>query len=187
MREGFGIEDARIPLQRQGRVAGRAVGDRVEADHASAPSSARASCRRWPISRNCCSRFHPKPGVAYLPFIHNCESTKIRRAICAAADAGRRDVHAVPRHLRRPSAAQRQSLDRADPASWPEEIADARQRGITKGRIGVASVWGSNFLGKFSRGYRFGFLEQQTAMLNDAGDRAFRDRAARFAELVPAA
>jgi hydroxymethylglutaryl-CoA lyase len=54
-------------------------------------------------------------------------------------------------------------------ASWPELVRQAREKGISEGRIGIASAWGSNFMGKFTQRYRLSFLERQYELLQANG------------------
>ena len=117
--------------------------------------------------------FQPRPGVEYLTFMHNPkarlkaqefsppltlepEVVTLFQDIC--------DVH------------QRRNVNRsieAAMAAWPELIADAKSRGVTRARAGIASVWGSNFQGAFSREYRLWSLGQQMNILQAAGLEVF--------------
>jgi hydroxymethylglutaryl-CoA lyase len=113
--------------------------------------------------------FQPKPGVAYLAFIHNQKARQqaeqnsppltIEEEWCTLfLDIC--DIH-QRRNVNR-SVEQIMSL-------WPEVIRDAKARGITKGRVAVASAYGSNFMGKFSKGYRFSLLEKEIEALQSEG------------------
>lgn len=117
--------------------------------------------------------FVPRPGVEYLTFMHNPkarlkaqdfsppltlepEVVTLFQDIC--------DVH------------QRRNVNRsiqASMATWPELIAEAKGRGVSRARAGIASVWGSNFQGAFSQEYRLWSLQQQMDILQAAGLEVF--------------
>ena len=117
--------------------------------------------------------FTPRPGVQYLTFMHNPkarlkalefspplsvedEVVTLFQDIC--------DVH------------QRRNVNRSIEESmqaWPELIAQAKARGVSQARAGIASAWGSNFLGKFSPEYRMWSLQQQMDLLQGSGLEVF--------------
>jgi hydroxymethylglutaryl-CoA lyase len=168
MREGFGIEDVRIPLSAKIDFLG-ALSDtglkRITVGAFVSPRFVPQMANFEELLR----KFHPKKGVTYLPFIHNHKAKKlaeqysppltIEEELCSLfIDIC--DVH------------QRRNVNRSIEqimAFWPEMIGDAKARGITKGRVAIASAYGSNFLGKFPQSWRFAFLERQIALLQEAG------------------
>lgn len=168
VREAFGIADRNIPLQ-----------SRVDLIHAlSATGLKRISVGAFVspkyVPQMACFEellrsFTPTPGVAYLTFTHNRKAREVaarfsppltlEEDLCTFFD-DICDVH------------QRRNMNRSieqSMQSWPERIREARERGITRGRAGIASAWGSNFLGKFTQGYRLSFLARQIGMMQDAG------------------
>lgn len=168
MREGFGIEDVGIPLETKVAFLD-ALSDtglaRITVGAFVSPRFVPQMADLEELLR----RFHPKDGVTYLPFIHNAKA----RALAAQYSPpltleaewctlfldicdvhGRRNVN--------------RSLSQIT-ASWPGMIADAKARGVTQGRVGVASAWGSSFTGKFSQSRRLAALEQQIDLLEGAG------------------
>ena len=168
MREGFGIEDVRIPLS--------AKVDFLDALSESGLKritvGAFVSPRFVPQMANfkeLLQNFHPKKGVTYLPFIHNQKAKKLAEQYSPPLTIEEElctlfidicDVH------------QRRNVNRSIKqieAFWPEMIREAKSRGIGKGRIAIASAYGSNFLGKFPQSWRFSFLERQIALLQEAG------------------
>ena len=172
IREGFGIEDVAIPLD--DRVA---LLDALSETGLRRISVGAFSSARYVPQMACFAellgRFHPKPGVAYLPFVHTAKARKFAEQYAPPLTLEDEmctlfldicDVHG----RRNTNRSIEQVLH-----TWPDEIAEARQRGITRGRIAIASAWGSNFLGKFSQEYRLGFLEQQAAMLGAGGIELF--------------
>lgn len=168
MREVFGIEDVRIPL-----------GAKVEFLEALSETGLKrltvgafVSPRFVPqmaCFEDLLRTFRPKAGVAYLPFIHTQKAKKLAEQYAPPLTIEPElctffldicDIH------------QRRNVSRSIEqimASWPDVIADAKARGITTARVGIASAWGSNFSGKFSQAYRFSFLERQIGLMTAAG------------------
>jgi hydroxymethylglutaryl-CoA lyase len=168
IREGFGIEDVHIPVEA-----------RVELlDALSATGLKRFTIGAFVspkfVPQMACfeellRKFHPVAGVTYLPFIHNQKARKLAEQysppltieddlftlfldIC--------DVH------------QRRNVNRSIEeimAYWPEAILEAKSRGVREGRIGIASAWGSNFMGKFTQRYCLSFLDRQCELMTAAG------------------
>jgi hydroxymethylglutaryl-CoA lyase len=111
----------------------------------------------------------PRIGVQYLTFTHNrraeLKALEFSPPLTVEDDACTLfqdicDVH------------QRRNVNRSIEQSmqgWAETIADAKSRGLTRARASIASAWGSNFLGAFSRDYRMWSLAQQVEALQDAG------------------
>lgn len=168
MREGFGIEDIGIPLDAKIELLDALSQTGLKRITVGAFVSPRF-VRQMACFEELLHKFHPKAGVTYLTYIHNQKAKKqaeqfsppltVEAEVCTLfLDIC--DVH------------QRRNVNRSIEQimeTWPELIDDAKRRGIGQARIGVGSAWGSNFLGKFSRSYRFSFLERQMALLNAAG------------------
>ena len=170
MREGFGIEDVAIPLA-----------DKVAfLDALSETGLKRITLGAFVspkyVPQMACfedllKTFRPRPGVTYLPFIHNQKARKLALDYAPPLTV-EEDVFAL--FIDICDVHQRRNVNRSIEQimqSWPEAIRDAKQRGVGTARIGIASAWGSNFLGKFSQRYRLSFLERQVALLQDAGIR----------------
>jgi hydroxymethylglutaryl-CoA lyase len=168
MREGFGIEDAAIPLE-----------SRIELLEALSDTGLRritvgafVSPRFVPqmaCFEELLRRFRPRDGVTYLTFIHNQKARQtaerfsppltVEAELCALfLDIC--DIHGQ-RNVNR-------SIEQIM-AAWPPMIADAAARGIRTGSAAIASAWGSNFMGKFSRPTRFALLAHQIDLLEAAG------------------
>ena len=113
--------------------------------------------------------FHPKPGVEYLTFSHTPKARKLAQQFSPPLTVEDEictffldicDIH------------QRRNMNRSIEQvmdTWPELIADAKGRGVTQGRVGIASFWGSNFMGKFSQDYRFSMLQKQIDLFRSCG------------------
>jgi hydroxymethylglutaryl-CoA lyase len=168
MREGFGIEDVAIPLQARldllEALSETGLGRITVGAFVSPRFVPQMACFEELLRR-----IRPRPGVAYLPFIHNAKARElalqyappltVEDEVCTLfidiCDIhGRRNVN--------------RSIEQIM-AWWPEAIADARSRGVVQGRVGIASAWGSNFMGRFSQDYRFAMLRHQIELLNAAG------------------
>ena len=168
MREGFGIEDVRIPLQAKVEM----LDALSETGLKRITVGAFVSPRFVPQMANFTEllrAFHPKDGVTYLPFIHNAKAREQAQAFSPPLTVEAEwctlfldicDIHGR-RNVNR-------SIDEIM-AFWPGMVADAVARGVSKGRVGVASAYGSSFMGKFSQAYRFGFLQKQIDLLRGAG------------------
>jgi hydroxymethylglutaryl-CoA lyase len=168
MREGFGIEDVGIPLQSRLDLLDALSGTGLKR----ITVGAFVSPRFVPQMANFTEllrRIQPRPGVAYLPFIHNAKARALAQDCAPPLTIEEEwctlfldicDIHGR-RNVNR-------SIDEVM-AFWPAMVADAKARGVRKGRVGVASAWGSSFMGKFSQAYRFGFLQRQIDLLDAAG------------------
>ena len=168
IREGFGIEDVGISLGSKVRLlealsetglkritVGAFVSPRYVPQMADFEQFLRA--------------FHPKPGVAYQTFSHTPKARKLAQQFSPPLHVEDEvctffldicDVH------------QRRNMNRSIEqvmASWPELIADAKTRGVTLARVGIASAWGSNFAGKFSQAYRLSMLARQIDLFRSSG------------------
>lgn len=168
MREGFGIEDAGIALE-----------DKVAfLDALSATGLKRITLGAFVspkyVPQMACfedllKTFHPRAGVTYLPYIHN---PKARTLALQYAPPLTVEEDVFTLFIDICDIHQRRNVNRSVEqmmASWPEAIRNAQHRGVTCARIGIGSAWGSNFMGKFSRDFRFFFLERQMALLQAAG------------------
>lgn len=168
MREGFGIEDVGIPLDAKVELLD-ALSDtglkRITVGAFVSPKFVpQMACFEEMLRR-----FHPRPGVMYLPYLHNQKARKLAEQYSPPLTIEEElftlfldicDIH------------QRRNVNRSVEqmmASWPAAVEDARKQGIVEGRIGIGSAWGSNFMGKFGQAYRFSFLERQHALMTAAG------------------
>jgi hydroxymethylglutaryl-CoA lyase len=168
MREGFGIESTSISLQHKLQL--------LEA-------LASAGLRRITLGAFVSPRYvpqmaqfeellrtmTPRPGVQYYTFTHNRRAREIAMRfsppltlddnLCTFFD-DLCDVH------------QRRNTNRSLADSvrhWPELTAQAREAGVSQGRVAIASAWGSNFLGPFSQQDRLSFIGRQIAAMEAAG------------------
>ena len=111
----------------------------------------------------------PVPGVAYGTFAHTPKARKLAEGfvppLTVEQDMCTLFIDICDVHQRRN---MNRSVEQAM-ATWPEVIADARQRGVSRARVGVASAWGSNFLGRFSQRYLLDSLQRQFDALEGAG------------------
>jgi hydroxymethylglutaryl-CoA lyase len=168
MREGFGIEDPRIPLEAKIELldALSATGlKRITVGAFVSPRFVPQMARFEEMLR----RFHPRDGVRYLVFLHNEKARQLAQQYSPPLTIEEElftlfidicDIH------------QRRNMNRSIEqlmASWPELVRQAREKGISEGRIGIASAWGSNFMGKFTQRYRLSFLERQYELLQANG------------------
>lgn len=168
MREGFGIEHAGIPMQAKVELL-EALSEtglkRITVGAFVSPRYVPQMAHFEELLRS----FRPKPGVDYLTFIHNPKARKMAEQYSPPLTVEEElctffidicDVH------------QRRNVNRSieqTMETWPELIHDARARGVTRARVGIASAWGSNFMGKFSQGYRLSMLERQIDLFRAAG------------------
>lgn len=172
MREGFGIADPRIPLAARVELLEALSDTGLKRISVGAFVSPRF-VPQMACFEELLGAFRPRPGVEYLTFLHNQKARRtaekfspplaIEAEVCTIFQ-DICDVH------------QRRNVNRSIEQSmqgWPELIADARSRGVRRARAGIASAWGSNFLGKFSQEYRLWSLAQQIDALRAAGLEVF--------------
>jgi hydroxymethylglutaryl-CoA lyase len=168
MREGFGIESAGITLEDKLRLL---------------DALADAGLRRITVGAFVSPRYvpqmagfedllramKPRPNVQYLTFMHNRRARELAARfappltledeLCTFFD-DLCDVH------------QRRNMNRSVADSirlWPQYLAESRASGINKGRVAIASAWGSNFLGPFTSQQRLAFLEKQIHAMQSVG------------------
>jgi hydroxymethylglutaryl-CoA lyase len=168
MREGFGIEDPGIPLEAKVELldALSATGlKRITVGAFVSPRFVPQMARFEEMLR----RFHPRDGVRYLVFLHNEKARQLAQQYSPPLTIEEElftlfidicDIH------------QRRNMNRSLEqlmASWPQAARHAKEKGISEGRIGIASAWGSNFMGKFTQRYRLSFLERQYELLQANG------------------
>lgn len=168
MREGFGIEDVGIPLEAKVEFLDALSETGLKRITVGAFVSPRF-VPQMACFEELLQKFHPKEGVTYLPFIHNQKAKlqaeqyspplTIEDELCTLfIDIC--DIH------------QRRNVNRSIEQImeiWPEMIQDAKSRGIRTARVGIASAWGSNFMGKFPQSYRLSILERQIELMKSAG------------------
>lgn len=172
MREGFGIADASIPLADRVRLL-EALSDtglkRITVGAFVSPKFVPQMACFEELLRS----FTPRPGVAYLTFMHN-QKARLKAQQFSPPLAVEDEVVTLFQDIC--DVHQRRNVNRSIQESmqaWPELIADARSRGVTQARAGIASAWGSNFLGKFSQDYRMWSLQQQIDLLRASGLEVF--------------
>jgi hydroxymethylglutaryl-CoA lyase len=168
MREGFGIEDVRIPIEAKIRLLHALSDTGLDRITVGAFVSPRFVPQMAGFEELLQS-FRPREGVAYLPFLHNQRAREMAKQYSPPLSL---DEESCTLFIDICDAHQRRNVNRSIEqimALWPEVVRSARDRGIGSGRVAIASAWGSNFLGKFSQQYRFSILEKQMEMLDAAG------------------
>jgi len=168
MREGFGIEDVNIPLADKVALLESLSDTGLERITVGAFVSPRY------VPQMACFEallrsFQPRPGVAYLSFLHN---EKARQQALPFAPPLTVEDEVCTLFVDICDVHQRRNVNRSIEqvmAAWPEVVDGARRRGVTTARAGIASAWGSNFLGPFSRAYRMESLARQIDFLRGAG------------------
>ncbi len=168
MREGFGIEDVNIPLADKVALL-EALSDtglqRITVGAFVSPRYVPQMACFESLLRG----FRPRPGVAYLSFLHN---EKAREQALRFAPPLTVEDEVCTLFVDICDVHQRRNVNRSIEqvmAAWPEVVDGARRRGVTTARAGIASAWGSNFLGPFSRAYRMESLARQIDFLRGAG------------------
>jgi hydroxymethylglutaryl-CoA lyase len=168
MREGFGIESVAIPVEAKVEFLEALSETGLKRITVGAFVSPRF-VPQMACFEELLRRFRPKQGVAYLPFIHNQKARKLAEQYSppltieedgCALFLDICDVH------------QRRNVNRSVAQimeTWPVVAEEAKRRGDREARVAVASFWGSNFMGKFPRAYRFSLLERQIELLSAAG------------------
>ena len=168
IREGFGIEDVGIPVEARVELLDALSATGLKRFTIGAFVSPRF-VPQMACFEELLRKFHPVEGVTYLPFIHNEKARKLAEQYSPPLTLEDEvftlfldicDVH------------QRRNVNRSIEqamAHWPEAIFEAKSRGVREGRIGIASAWGSNFLGKFTQRYCLSFLERQYELMRAAG------------------
>lgn len=168
IREGFGIEDVAIPLQAKVELLEALSETGLKRITVGAFVSPRF-VPQMACFEELLRSFHPKPGVTYLTFCHTQKARKLAQQFSPPLAVEEEvctffldicDVH------------QRRNMNRSIEQvmeTWPEVIADAKSRSVAQARVGIASAWGSNFMGKFSQAYRLSMLERQIDLFRAAG------------------
>lgn len=168
VREGFGIADPAIPLSARVELI-----EALSATGLKRLSLGAFVSPRYVPQMACFEEllrsFTPTPGVSYTTFTHTPKAREIAARfsppltledeVCSL-NVDICDVH------------QRRNVNRSIEqtiAAWPEQIADARSRGVGQARVAIYSAWGSNFLGKFGQAYRMEMLARQIDLLRGAG------------------
>lgn len=168
IREGFGIEDVRIPVEARVELLDALSATGLKRITVGAFVSPRF-VPQMACFEELLRKFHPAPGVTYLPFIHNQKARKLAEQYSPPLTI-EKDVFTL--FLDVCDIHQRRNVNRSieqTMASWPEAVREAKNPGIREGRIGIASAWGSNFMGKFTQRYCLSFLEREYELMKAAG------------------
>ncbi len=168
IREGFGIEDKNIPLADKLALI-EALSDtglkRITLGAFVSPRYVPQMAGFDDLLR----AVRPRPDVAYGTFAHTPKARKLAEGfvppLTVEQDMCTLFIDICDVHQRRN---MNRSIVQAEQA-WPETLAEARDRGVTKARVGVASAWGSNFQGRFSQRYLLDSLQRQFDALQGAG------------------
>ena len=169
MREGFGIEDVAIPLEAKVEFLDALSTTGLKRITVGAFVSPKF-VPQMACFEELLRKFHPREGVLYLPFLHNQKARKLAEQHSPPLTI--EEDHLCTLFLDICDIHQRRNVNRSIEqvmASWPDAVADARRQGIRQGRIGIASAWGSNFMGKFDQRYRFSFLQREYDVMKGAG------------------
>lgn len=168
IREGFGIEDVGIPLEAKVALLDALAETGLKRLTVGAFVSPRYVPQMADFDELLRS-FQPKPGVTYLTFSHTPKARKLALEFSPPLTVEEEvctffldicDIH------------QRRNMNRSIEQAmetWPDIIVDAKSRGVTRARVGIASAWGSNFSGKFSQAYRLSMLARQIDLFRSSG------------------
>ena len=168
VREGFGIEDAAIPLAARIELLDALSETGLQRISVGAFVSPRF-VPQMACFEQLLRSFHPKPGVTYHTFVHN---QKAREKAQQFAPPLTVEAEICTFFLDICDVHQRRNMNRSVDQlieTWPDVIAEAQSRGVTQARAAIASAWGSNFMGKFPQSYRLGMLERQIELFRAAG------------------
>ena len=168
VREGFGIADPKIPLSARVELI-----EALSATGLKRISLGAFVSPRYVPQMACFEEllraFTPTPGVIYSTFTHTPKARKIAAQfsppLTLEDELCSLNIDICDVHQRRNV---NRSIEQAMQA-WPEQIEDARSRGVTRARVAIYSAWGSNFLGKFTQDYRMAMLGRQIDALQGAG------------------
>jgi hydroxymethylglutaryl-CoA lyase len=172
MREGFGIERGEISLEQRVALLDALSDTGLKRITVGAFVSPKYVPQMADFEA-LLAAFHPRPGIEYLTFMHNLRARRMAEKfsppLTVEAEVCTLFVDICDIH-------QRRNVNRSIEqmmATWAETIADAKSRGVTRARVGIASAWGSNFMGPFTQDYRLWSLAQQIDILRDAGMAVF--------------
>jgi hydroxymethylglutaryl-CoA lyase len=168
MREGFGIADPAIPMRARVALLEALSDTGLQRITVGAFVSPRY-VPQMACFEELLGSFQARPGVQYLTFAHN-RKAQLKALAFAPPLTVEEDVCTLFQDIC--DVHQKRNVNRSieqGMAGWAETIADAEARGLTKARAGIASAWGSNFLGRFSQDYRLWSLGQQIDALRAAG------------------
>jgi hydroxymethylglutaryl-CoA lyase len=168
MREGFQIEDARIPVEGKLRVL-----DALSRTGLSTIVVGSFVSPKWTPQMaqidELVDRMTPVPGVRYTALALN-DRGRERMAghmppLTPPSDLPATLVHICDVFAQRNTGRTRQ----AEIDSWPAIVKAAADRGDRKAGIGVNAAWGSNWTGEFSLAQRMDFLQRQHDLWTAAG------------------
>ena len=168
IREGFGIEDKNIPLAAKLALIEALSHTGLKRITLGAFVSPRYVPQMAGFN-DLLRAVQPRPGIAYGVFAHTPKARKLAEGfsppLTVEQDVCTLFIDICDVHQRRN---MNRSIVQAELA-WPEILAEARDRGVTKARVGVASAWGSNFQGRFSQRYLLDSLQRQFDALEGGG------------------
>jgi hydroxymethylglutaryl-CoA lyase len=168
MREGFQIEDARIPVEGKLRVL-----DALSQTGLSTIVVGSFVSPKWTPQMaqidELVDRMTPVPGVRYTALALNDRGRERMAAhmppLTPPSDLPATLVHICDVFAQRNTGRTRQ----AEIDSWPAIIKAAADRGDRKAGIGVNAAWGSNWVGEFNLAQRMDFLQRQHDLWTAAG------------------
>ena len=168
IREGFGIEDVGIPVEARVELLDALSATGLKRITVGAFVSPRF-VPQMACLEELLQKFHPVKGVEYLLFIHNDKARKLAEKYSPPLTL---DAELCTLFLDICDVHSRRNVNRSVEqimATWPELTHQAKAQGLRQGRIGIASAWGSNFLGKFTQRYCLSFIERQHELMEAAG------------------
>ena len=172
VREGFGIESVAIPLEAKVRLLEALSDTGLKRLSVGAFVSPRYVPQMADFEK-LLGAFRPRPGVEYVTFTHN---RRAREMALRFAPPLTVEPEVCTIFLDICDVHQRRNMNRSVEeamAEWPALIADAVARGVKRARVGIASAWGSNFLGRFTQAYRLDMLARQIDAFRAAGLEVF--------------
>src|SRR5205085_1428256 len=114
--------------------------------------------------------FTPQPGVRYTALALNERGVQRAKEYSPPLTLGGRGIPSLGCHQCDVFVRRNTNRSQADEiARWPGIVAAAKEAGAKEAGIGTNASWGSNFMGEFSMETRFGYLEREHAMWDEAG------------------
>ena len=172
MREGMQIEDANIPVEDKVRLIDALSETGLQEIVVGSFVSPRYTPQMARIEE-IVRRLKPRPGVKYTALVLNPKGwERARQFVPPLTLEDRFPIPVLQAHLcdvfvrRNYNRSQEWELEQ-----WPRIVAEAREKGLKEGGIGVAAAFGSNFTGPFNLEERMALLERAAAMWEEAGIR----------------
>ena len=169
LREGMQIEDAAIPVEDKIRLLEALSDTGLKHIVVGAFVSPRWTPQMARVDE-IVARFKPRPGVIYSALALNPRGVERARQYCPPLTIEEDPWPRLRCHMC--DVFSRRNINRSQMqqvAGWPRIVAGAVERGAKEAGIGVASAWGSNFLGDFPVDALMALLEIEHRMWEGAG------------------